>query len=216
MMRLVGVVLLWMVLLVVACTGQNGTSAGIPDTGVLFADQFVPGETGRWLIEGDRVSAAALRNEQLTIAVNEAQTVHYATLDNEIFTDFVLDVETTLLSGNPENSFGVLFRMADGQQFYRFALTGSGLYMVERRDGDSVASLTQGWLDSVDLVQGVGAVNRLQIRVEGDQFAFTINGAPTTELTDGSFTRGNIALDAGTFARPGIEVAFDNLVITRP
>ncbi len=216
MIRWLGVALFLCGLVLAGCTGRGAAPGSIPEASVLFADQFIPGETGRWRIEGDQTAAAALRDERLTIAVDAAQTVHYATLDGEIFTDFVLDVETTLLAGNPENSFGVLFRLVDGDQFYRFALTGNGLYMVERRDGDNMVSLTQGWLDSTDLVQGVGAVNRLRIRAEGDQFTFSINEALTTELADGTYARGNIALEAGTFARPGIEVAFDNLVMSRP
>lgn len=215
-MRRVGVFLLLLVGLVTGCAGRNGTTEPLPETGLLFADQFVPGETGRWRIEGDAIAGSSLQNGRLVIAVDEAETVHYATLDNEFFTDFVLDVETTLVSGNPENSFGVLFRMTDTQQFYRFELTGNGLYTVERRDGGTRESLTQGWLDSTDLVQGIGAVNRIQIRAVGDLLTFTINDMVATEVTDGTYAQGQIALDAGSFSRPGIEVAFDNLVITRP
>lgn len=204
--------------LLAACNASpfSPGSISLPE-GVLFSDQFVPGETGRWRLEGDQNAWATLQDEQLVITVEAPETVQYATLDGESFSNFVLDVQGTILAGEPQNSYGVLFRMAGPNQFYRFEITGSGLFTVERQDGPgNWTRLTSGWVDSTAIAQGVGERNRLRISAVGDQLTFTVNDQLLLELTDATYLQGNIALDAGTFDRPGIQVAFDNLVIAQP
>lgn len=197
---------------------QTTPSAPRPGTDkLLYEDAFVPGEAGRWLIEADNLAWSAIVNEQMVIAVDAPNLVQYAALDGQTFSDFVLEVDATLVDGNPESSYGVLFRMAGPQQFYRFEVTGNGLYAVERYDGgDSWTRLTAGWVESPAISQGLGGRNHLRLEANGATLTFAVNGEPLDSFSDTAYAAGGVALDAGTFARPGVQVAFDNLVIYRP
>lgn len=184
---------------------------------VLYADDFSAATAGQWQLEGDDRGQSLLQEEQLIIEVNDANTVQYAALAEQSFANFALEVDATLLAGSTDSTFGVLFRMSAPDQFYRFDITGNGLYVVERYDeGGGWTRLTDDWQESGLLQQGVNATNRLGVLAVGGNLNFYANGQLLLQLADGRYSGGAIALDAGTFGQPGLRVAFDNLVVSRP
>lgn len=184
---------------------------------VLFHDQFVAGQTGNWVLEGDAAGRASIVSEQLHLQVNTPATLQFATLAEPTFTDFVLEVDARLIAGDLQSSYGVLLRMQDSARFYRFEITGNGLYMVERRNGDgSWTRFVQDWAETTAVNQGFSVVNRLRVEAVGATMRFYVNGTLLHLVTDAQYAAGTIALDAGTFGQPGLEVAFDNVVVKRP
>ena len=137
------IVLLVCLLLLVACADATGVP-GASGADVIYADGFVPGDTGNWVIEGDNAGKTSLINEQLVIDLTDNHIMQFSTLPDITFDNFILEVDARLLEGDLGSSYGVLFRMQDTTRFYRFEITGDGLYMVERRDGE------QGWTRFVD------------------------------------------------------------------
>ncbi len=216
MNRLLSVVILAAALsTLVACDALSLPGSASAD--LLFSDSFSPGAGGRWRIDGDDSAWSALMGDQLVIGVNNAQTVQYATLDGETFADFVLEVDATLAEGNPANSYGILFRISGPNQFYRFEVTGAGFFTVERHDGDGAwTRLTDGWEEAAAINQGLGATNRLRVAAVGESLTFAINGHDVATLSDAGYSQGGVALDAGTFGRPGVQAIFDDLIVLRP
>jgi hypothetical protein len=204
------------VLLLTACFGGSGGSFR-PDRDVLYADNFITGETGPWHTEGDEIGRTAVVGGRLLISIDAPQVMQFATLREPLFRDFTLEVDATLLDGPAEASYGVLFRMQSPLEFYRFVVTGTGLYMIERRNSDgSWSRLSQEWAESAAIRQGNHATNRLQIYASGANFAFYVNDVLLRQVQDTAYAEGNLALDAGSFGQPGVQVAFDNLVVRRP
>jgi hypothetical protein len=143
--------------------------------------------------------------------------VHYATLLDNSFSNFSLDVDVTQLAGSPTSSFGILFRMMEPAQFYRFELLGDGHFLVERHDGaDAWTRLSDGWVESDAINAGLNATNTMGVVAVGRNLTFFVNGQLLAELIDGHYGQGSIALDAGTFGQPGLQVVFDNLVVRQP
>jgi hypothetical protein len=202
-------------LLLTACFGSSRPFGAGRD--VLYADNFTTGETGPWHTEVDELGSTAVVGGRLLISVVAPQTIQFATLREPTFGDFALEVEATLLDGPVEATYGVLFRMQSPTEFYRFAVTGTGLYMIERRNGDgSWSRLSQEWAESTAINQGTNTTNRLQIMASGANFAFYVNDVLLRQVQDTTYAEGNLALDAGSFGQPGVHVAFDNLVVRRP
>lgn len=200
----------------VACGDGGSEMTGGGDA--LFYDEFAPGETGEWLLEGDENGRATIIDGRLVIEVDGANIVHFTTLAEPRFTNFDLAVEVTQLAGSPDSTYGVLFGLDDGgDAFFRFEITGNGLYVVERRAADgSWERFTDGWVAAPALNQGVDATNRLRILAAAPTFSFYANETLLTQVTDARYQGGNVGLDAGTFGQPGLRVAFDNVIVRRP
>lgn len=205
--------------LLVGCGGRPllpaGGEAGIEASSSDFADAFVPGQTGNWLFEQDDLGSSAVVNEELVITIVAPNTLQYASLQEKTFGDFALEVDVTQRTGPAESSYGILFRMQDDQQFYRFDVTGNGLYMIERHQSDGTwLRLVPDWTPSSALNQGLNVVNRLKVLAAGPTLTFYANDELLTQVTDASLIEGAIGLDAGTFGGGNLQVAFDNLRIT--
>lgn len=208
----------WLAVCLLALAGCGGFAApgesALAD-GVIFQDSFAPGETGPWLLEGDQMGRTFIDGEQLVIALDQPNTMQFATLAEPIFDDFTLEVDVRQVAGNPESSFGLLARMADPTQFYRFEITGAGLYMVERRSASGEwTQYLPDWTASPAINQGLNSPNRLKLVAQGASLAFYANDVLLYEVGDALFTTGTIALDAGTFGQGGLQVAFDNVVVS--
>lgn len=193
---------------------QSDGGPGEQIGGASFADAFVAGQTGKWLIEQDSAGSTAIVNEQLLITVASPNTVQYSTLQDKIYGDFALEVDVTQIAGPPESSYGILFRVTDGQQFYRFDITGNGLYIIERHNGDGTwTRLVPEWASASALNQGLNTTNRLRVLASGSSLAFYANDVLLAQVDDNTFTSGMIGLDAGTFGGSNLQVAFDNVTI---
>ena len=188
--------------------------APIPDSNILFQDQFTAGQTGAWVLEGDAVGRTSILDERLLIEINDPRTMQFATLEDPLFTDFDLSVDARILEGDMRGSLGILFRVQDPTQFYRFEITGDGLSIVERRNADgSWARLVDDWTPTTAINQGIGTPNQLRVIAVGPTFSFYVNGILLHQIQDGQYKAGAIALDAGTFSQGGLRVVFDNVLI---
>lgn len=208
-------------LLLIACGGgealDSAAMAGpAADPNTLFYDSFAPGQTGGWVLERDELGQTAVSNEQLVITVNEPNTLQYSALDTELFDNFEMTVDLRQLQGSPTSSFGVLFRMVSPEQFYRFEITGDGFYMIERRDnGGQWTRFVPDWTAAPAINQGLNVSNQLQITAVGPTMRFAVNGILLQEISDTTYSLGRIGLDAGTFGQTGLQVAFDNVRVSR-
>ncbi len=188
----------------------------------LVSEQFDTGETGPWLTESDAMGFTAVRDGRLLIGIDSPSTMQFSTLQEPILSDFTMEVEAVILEGLPSDSYGILFRLQDnlaqsgGYSFYRFAVTGDGFYLVERRNPDgTVSSLTDDWEQTSSIQQGVGVSNLLGVAANGMRFGVYANGTLLGAFTDESLlSQGKIALAAGAFGRGGLRVAFDKVVVT--
>ena len=200
----------------VACSDATGVP-GASGADVIFSDGFVPGEMGNWVMEGDNAGQTAVINEQLVIDLADNHMMQFTTLADPIFDNFILEVDGRLLQGDQGSSYGVLFRMQDTTRFYRFEITGDGLFMVERRDGESGwVRFVDRWMETPAINQGLNSTNRLKVEALGQTITLYVNDIQVHQFSDTAYSSGTIALDAGTFVQPQAQVAFDNLVVRRP
>lgn len=212
--RVLPVISLSMMMFLAAC--GNGALPGA-DPGLLFAETFAPGQVGDWQIEGDAAGQTTLINENLVVEIDEPNLMQFSTLTTPGFTDFVLEVDIRQIKGDLQSSFGVLFRMQNPNQFYRFEITGNGMFMLERRNGDGTwTRFVEDWQDAPAINQGINVINRIKVEAIGPNIAVFANDTLLMQASDSAFTSGTIALDGGTFTQPGLQVAFDNLEVREP
>ena len=206
----------WMV---VGCGGRplipTSDGSGVESSTSDIVDAFIPGQTGNWLIEQDEIGSTAVVNEELVITIAAPNTIQYTTLQDKSYGDFALEVDVTQRAGAAESSYGVMFRVQDGQQFYRFDITGNGLFIVERHNSDGTwTRLLPDWTPTSALNQGLNVSNRLKVLAAGPTFTFYVNDVLLTQVTDTTYGSGAVGLDAGTFGGGNLQVSFDNFSVT--
>lgn len=209
----------WLITAVILLTlaGCGNERVTLDDPNIILIDEFKAGETNEWVLEGDSDGKSTILNERLVIELEAAHLMQYAVLSEPHLSDFILEVDVLQLAGNLESSYGVLFRMQSPEQFYRFDITGSGLYILERHNADgSWTRYFEDWIESDAVKTGLAVTNRLKIAALGPDLSFYINDQLVQQVNDGSYTSGQIAMDAGTFGYTGLQVAFDNLVVRQP
>jgi hypothetical protein len=212
----------WAILLVLAlvvgCRPADSTAEpDIRDDSVLFADDFSNGGSSNWLTEADDQGQTAVLNETMVIEIGQPNTIQFTELRDTAFDDFLLEVDVTQLAGDPESSYGILFRMRGPDEFYRFEIMGSGRYMIERHNADGTwTRFLDDWLAASDIQPGLNVTNRLGVAANGPVLIFYINGQTVQQITDPAYAEGSVALSAGTFGQPGLSVAFDNFVVRQP
>ncbi len=151
------------------------------------------------------------------IELNAPNLVQYATLEEPTFSNFSLEVEAALQDGSVASTYGVLFRMQGPEQFYRFAITGDGMYLLERHDSSgAIHRFTEDWRSAVAINKGRGSTNILKVVADGPRISVYVNDVMLEAISDDAYRSGKIALSAGTFDGAGTQVSFDNLAVYPP
>lgn len=196
--------------------GTPAAAADIPSTPGLvlayeedFSDSF-----GGWDDAFDTYTTKQYGNHRYQIEVTASNLVAWG-MANRSVSDFEVQVETRLEDGSPTNSFGLLFRFKDRDNFYRFDISGDGFFLLSKFVDAHWVTLVD-WTESPALNTGVGADNILKVSAFGPQITVWANGQKLASVTDDSLTEGNFGFFASTFSEPYIWVSFDNLKMWVP
>lgn len=192
-----------LVVLLVACGGGQ-----LP-----WSDDFSDPASG-WQAESDASAEVGYYEGVMRLLVKVPNRLAWASAGRE-FSDFHLAVEATQVAGPDDNEYGILVRVRDADHFYRFSISGDGYYQVSRYDGEEWVVLSGDWTPSDAIQMGV-ATNLLEVVCQGTTMTFLANGVTLTQVEDRSYPRGDVGLYAGSFFEPGVEVHFDDLIVTEP
>ena len=132
----------------------------------------------------------------------------------------VYQVETTAVSGPLDNAFGMLL-MSDNvrDNFYRFEISSDGYMRIYRcDDGCSEAEplVSDGWVATDAIEQGLNQVNVLRVDAEDGQLIFYINGIEVAKVRDNNYTSGDIGLFVNTQDEGDVVIHFDNFYVVEP
>jgi len=192
-----------LVVLLVACGGGQ-----LP-----WSDDFSDPASG-WQAESDASAEVGYYEGVMRLLVKVPNRLAWASAGRE-FSDFHLAVEATQVAGPDDNEYGILVRVRDADHFYRFSISGDGYYQVSKYDGEEWVVLSGDWTPSDAIQMGV-ATNLLEVVCQGTTMTFLANGVTLTQVEDRSYPRGDVGLYAGSFFEPGVEVHFDDLIVTEP
>ena len=197
----------------IALTLLTLMSACAPGTAAPFTDSFDDTRNGWTLVHNDQADILT-EGGQLRVTVKQPDSLAWSIAAGKMFDDFTLDVDATPLAGPDDNDYGVIVRHVDDSNFYRFEISGDGYYNVQKRQKGRWEKLIPDWTASEAIRQGK-ATNHLRVVCAGSRLTFYVNQALLIQITDTSFSRGAIGILAGTLAQPGIQVAFDDLQVSK-
>lgn len=202
-----------LLLTAMACSAQSRT--GPHRSGdVLFQDDFSNSASG-W----DRVKAvegeANYGQDFYNIRVLQPRHSVWAN-PGLSFTDVRIEVDAFKSGGPDNNSFGVICRAKDKDNFYFFILSSDGYYGIGRYNGQEQVLLGSKAMQPSEKILKGEATNHIRADCIGDRLALYVNGEKIAEAQDSQLPSGDVGLIAGTFDTPGTDIRFSHFSVLQP
>ena len=182
--------------------------------GVLFQDDF--SETGSgWDRFSAEIGSTDYDHEAYHIIVNEPITDLFAN-PYMSYKDTVIEVKAARVSGPLDNSYGVICRYQDEENFYTALISSDGYAGIFEVNDGKYKLMGHDEMIPVPAILGGTAANLIHFECVGTSLALAVNNEPVDTQEDKSFESGDVGLIAGTFQEPGVHVAFDDFVVRQP
>lgn len=176
----------------------------------LLSESFTR-DRGEWSTEATTDSERFFADRAYHLKVVNPNRIGWTNTETPL-ADFLVEVQAAHVAGPLDGDFGLLFRFVDEDNFYRFAITANGSYAFDKLVDGEWETLIEPTSSAV-LETGEGASNRLGVAARGSTIVLLANDAVLAVVDDAEFPEGDLALVAGTYEEPGLEVAFDDLEI---
>ena len=177
---------------------------------LVYEDDF-SNSFGGWDDAFDAYTTKQYGNNRYQIEVSTSNLIAWG-LANRDVSDFEVEVEAKQEAGGETNSYGLLFRLQDRNNFYRFDISGDGFFLLSKFvDGQ--------WTNMVDWTASPhisSETNLIGVSVFGSEITAKVNGQELITITDDSLTHGNFGFFASTFTDEYMWVSFDNLKLWAP
>jgi hypothetical protein len=196
-----------------ALSGSGNDLEGQPGE-VLFKDDFSDPESG-WdrVIVADGVTDYS--DGAYRIFVNTSNTDVWANPDLD-FTDVRIDVETSKVGGDDDNDYGLICRYQDSENFYFFVISSDGYYGVGKVSAGLQQLIGMESMPPSESINQGNATNTLRADCVGSTLSFYVNNESLGVYEDTEFASGDVGLIAGTFDSSGVDIHFDNFMVSRP
>ena len=174
-------------------------------------------DSGTWDTESHEFGGYFYESRAFHIeAYAEERIVWSAYYEDDVVVDpvqydnFYVEFDTSFVTLTGENAAGLVFRLVDTDNFYKFILDEVGYFQLQKRvDGEYSDVIEWTITDAAD--DSEGAVNRIGILAEGSSLAFSVNGTVIATVEDPDLDSGAIALAIQTYSTPEGHSTFDNL-----
>ena len=180
----------------------------------LFSDDFSSTSSG-WDQEDYGTGKTDYLDGTYQIQVNEANFDYWAN-PGLSFDDVVVDVDTILGGGPVDNDFGVICRYQDTDNFYALLISSDGMYGIYRNQTGETMMLGQDGMLPSEAIHTDTPDNHVTASCIGSVLTLSVNGQQVVQVTDSAFSSGDVGLLAGSFDSPGVDMRFDNFVVTKP
>lgn len=181
---------------------------------VLYQDDFSNLDSG-WISVLDLKGFMDYYSSGFRIWVNTPGYNYWSTPGLQ-FNDVIINVDAARIGGPDENRFGVICRYKDVNNYYFFVISSDGYFGI----GKVINGLTS-LLGHEMMIYNPGILsgllpNHLQAECNKDILTLYINGQPAGMAVDNDLSGGDVGLLAGAFGTPGVDILFDNFVVTKP
>jgi len=190
--------------------GEYPTNSG----DLLFQDGFNDPSSG-WDQVRSQEGLTDYENDRYRIHVN-ATNADYWSNPGLYFMNVQIEVDAGNNGGPDDNDYGVLCRYQNTENFYFLIISSDGYYGIGIVEGGEQRLLDPPQMyQSNSIHTGLGA-NHIKVICDGPRLALTVNGEFIAEAYDSTFIDGDVGLIVGSFDIPGVDIWFDNFMVTIP
>ena len=176
----------------------------------LFSDQF--DVTSHWNLGQSPIGSMAFGQNELTLAIAKPQGVLTSLRDGPVLDDFEFSVKTEASLCKTNDHYGIIFRAASNQDFYRFMVSCAGNMRLDRvRSG--ITNPLVNWAPSGQVPPGSPVSLKLSVWALGHDLRFFINDTYQYSVRDEAFSSGRIGLYARSTGTTAVTISFSDLVV---
>jgi hypothetical protein len=189
----------------------------VPVSGeVLFKDDFSPEfRAHHWTSLANESGVMGYDANGFRFYIRESNVNFWATPE-ERFKDVRIETDLLQYAGPTENRIGVICRYTNDLNFYFFVIITDGYYAIGKvKDGEQ-SLLGQDAMAYDAAIHPGFVINHLRAECQGDTLRFYANDTLLAIATDNDFSEGDVGLLAGTFDEGGLDLLFDDFVVTQP
>lgn len=167
----------------------------LPQVGeILFSDDF--SDPNGWTLGKSPAGTVALGKSELTLAISQPGGYLYSLRRKTDLRDFYVEITASPSLCRGGDEYGLLLRISEALEFYRFSLTCDGQVRLDKYFNDR-ASSPHPLSMSGSVPPGAPSTSRIAVAVIGKEMNFFVNGDFQFSVSDPSLTNGAL----GVFAR---------------
>ncbi len=186
-----------------------------PNSGdLLFQDGFSDPSSG-WDQIRTQEGLTDYENDRYRILVNSTNADYWSN-PGLYFMNVRIEVDAGKNTGPDDNDYGVLCRYQNTENFYFLIISSDGYYGIGIVEGGEQKLLHPPQMYQSDFIHTGMSANHIQVICDGPRLALIVNGEFIAEAYDSTFIDGDIGLIVGSFDIPGVDIWFDNLMVTNP
>jgi hypothetical protein len=206
-----------LMLVLSGCRVESITADTLPwvsDEALLFKDDFSQ-QTGGWHTHEDRLSFMGYHENGFRLWV-DLPNYQVWSVPGLNFRDTRIYTKTHKLSGPDDNLFGVLCRFQDAENYYALMISSDGYYGILKKHSGTFSLLGLPQMGFDEAIQRGDQANELLAVCQGNQLALFVNDTKLAQVTDDTFTFGDVGVIAGNRAKSGTNVLFDYFLVLKP
>lgn len=176
-----------------------------------FSDQFSDA-SGGWKTENFVEGSIEYYEEGLLITISRSNYLLWSTA-GKTYSNVRLDADVSWVGGGADNTFGLICRYQDAQNFYALVISSDGYYAIRKRTSESGLTVitSGGYQYSEEIIQS-SQENHLRAECNRDRLVLFVNGIRLAEVVDNDIASGDVGVIAGTFSADTTQIIFDNFV----
>jgi hypothetical protein len=206
-----------MALILGACQMKSLTSSifGIKSGSVLFQDDFSDPGSGWKSQIYEQSGILDYFDGFYRVQVNGSHSMLWTGPDMN-FSDVHIEADSIKVIGSPDDSFGLVCRAIDQENYYFLVISSDGYYGIGKvSNGIQELINMPGMLPSEIITQGKSK-NHLRADCIGDRLDLYANGQLLASVSDLEYTNGKVGLIVGTLEASQNVVLFDNFSVLKP
>ena len=178
---------------------------------LLFGDSF--DQPDLWSTSVSSLASASVTRDRLILSLSEQGPVSILSLRSQpVLGDFYAEVVAKLSLCGSQDQFGMIFRAAPGDNYYRFTVSCDGRVRIERIVSGSNTPLLD-WLSSGDAPGAAPAEVKLGVWAVGSEMRFFLNDHYQFSVLDPVLHAGTLGFFAYANAAAPITVSFSDLSV---
>ena len=181
---------------------------------VLFSDDFSDPSSG-WNSTTTENGSTDYADGTYAIIVTSPNYELWANPGRD-FTDVSIETDATKVAGPDDNDFGLICRYQDVDNYYFSEIASDGYYVFGAVKGGALTYLDSDSMIETGLVYAGSETNHLRLDCNGNTLTLYINGTLAGTASDSDYSSGDVGLVAGSYDTAGVDIAFDNFVVSKP